>query len=97
VKDKYKLWIAATLLVVVLMLLISTALKITPKKISNLSTRRNSQQIQFNDTTPEQMTQDENTRSDKSKFDLKKEIWSEEEQLEAYDGIDEGISTDGSW
>ncbi|MCA6072614.1 MAG: hypothetical protein LE178_03655 [Endomicrobium sp.] len=60
-KDKYKLWIAAALLVVVSMLLTSAMLKTTPKKISNLSAHQNSQQTQFDDTTPEQMAQDENT------------------------------------
>jgi flagellar motor protein MotB len=96
-KDKYKLWITAVLLVVVSMLLISTMLKITPKKISNLSTHQNSQQAQFDDIAPEQKAQDENTHSDESKSNLKEETEDEEEQLEADESIDEVISVGGSW
>ncbi|MCA6069573.1 MAG: hypothetical protein LE180_00365 [Endomicrobium sp.] len=43
IKDEYKLWITAALLVVVSMLLTSAMLKTTPKKISNLSAHKNSQ------------------------------------------------------
>ncbi|WP_374133518.1 hypothetical protein [Candidatus Endomicrobiellum pyrsonymphae] len=43
------------------------------------------------------MAQDENTHSDESKSDIKEETEDEEEQLEADESINEGISVDGSW
>jgi hypothetical protein len=89
-KDKYKLWVTAILLVVVLMLLVSTMLKITPKKISNLFTKKDTIQTDYNDTTPEQMIHDENSLPDEPTPDeLKKETKSLDDQVDMDSAIAE--------
>lgn len=68
-QDKHKLYLIAILLIVVIILVVSSIFK-APKKVSTMLENKKSMQVEYNDTTPEQMIVDENKLVDEEKNDV---------------------------
>jgi FtsZ-interacting cell division protein ZipA len=83
-QDKHKLYLIAILLIVVIILVVTSIFK-APKKVSSMLENKKSTQVEYNDTSPEQMVVDENKLVDEEKNDIQSndQALSEEAAIES--------------
>ncbi|MDR2395093.1 MAG: hypothetical protein LBD57_00485 [Endomicrobium sp.] len=72
-QDKHKLYLIVILLIVVIILVVSSIFK-APKKVSSMLENKRSIRVEYNDTSPEQMIEDENKLVDEEKSYVQSDV-----------------------
>ncbi|MDR1522337.1 MAG: hypothetical protein LBS29_00010 [Endomicrobium sp.] len=72
-QDRHKLYLIVILLIVVIILVVSSIFK-APKKVSSMLENKRSIRVEYNDTSPEQMIEDENKLVDEEKSYVQSDV-----------------------